>query len=455
MKKREKQPKPPKEPKKPLKCSVFNISVWSRCSAVLIYYAVFFVVFHLLFWCFFDLKTVMRALDIITTAGANEIDLDIFQKIILLLKALVVLISFFMCFRSLILFYGVLLNIKRMNNTAAMLAGVASSAAVDGPQGVGKTRTQIYTGMLAAENKLPKLLYKYYLDCPVENELEGAKKTRFLNRKKAVEFYFSDKPGANMETNENDRIPLLYSNIQVHYDGRTPYELKREHFTMDERLYESNVKILSETDNILPNTMRKKAKNKKDEDRSNDVDEFVGLDRQYTDGTLLTDTHENGSIYKSIRDCQQCVYHLVKSEYTYTPSLFKFLYNKVQNRILKKEEKTTLRDRKLALFLEKLTKTIGFTKVYYVKQDGAEGVLKKNRDLEIFILPNQVPYSYDDRDLQKNYAPEERKAQREAQAKKEQEEAERKKAEKKAEKEATSDKTEKPKGKAAPDKKSA
>ena len=405
MKKREKQPKPPKEPKKPLKCSVFNISVWSRCSAVLIYYAVFFVVFHLLFWCFFDLKTVMRALDIITTAGANEIDLDIFQKIILLLKAALVLISFFMCFRSLILFYGVLLNIKRMNNTAAMLASVASSAAVDGPQGVGKTRTQIYTGMLAAENKLPKLLYKYYLDCPVENELEGAKKTRFLNRKKAVEFYFSDKPGANMETNENDRIPLLYSNIQVHYDGRTPYELKREHFTMDERLYESNVKILSETDNILPNTMRKKAKNKKDEDRSNDVDEFVGLDRQYTDGTLLTDTHDNGSIYKSVRDCQQCVYSLLRSDYVYTPLVFKALYERQRERVLKKEEKTSKFDRKVALFLEKLVKIIGFTKIQYVKQDGAEGVLKKNRELMILVLPNQVPYSYDDRDLQQNYNP--------------------------------------------------
>lgn len=395
----------PKEPKKPLKCSVFNISVWSRCSAVLIYYTICFIVFHLLFWCFFDLKTVFRALDIITTVGANEIDLNALEKTILLLKSAIVLISFFMCLRSLVLFYGVLLNIKRMKSTAAMLAGVASSAAVDGPQGVGKTRTQIYTGMLAAENKLPKLLYKYYLDCPVENDLEGAKKTRFLNRKNAVNYYFSDEPGANMESNAENRIPLLYSNIKVHYNGRTPYELKREHFTMDERLYESNVKILSETDNILPNTMRKKAKNKADEDRSNDVDEFVGLDRQYTDGTLLTDTHENGSIYKSIRDCQQCVYHLVKSEYTYTPALIKFFYNKVYDRILKKEEKTTLRDRKLALFLEKLTKTIGFTKVYYVKQDGAEGVLKRNRDLEIFILPNQVPYSYDDRDLQKNYAP--------------------------------------------------
>lgn len=400
--------------KRPLKSDTIGLSSWSRCSYVVIYYGVCFIIFHLLFWLFFDLKTVFRALDVVTTAAANELSLNFWQKLLLFAKSLLVLLAFFMSIRSLVLFYGVLLNVKRMNDTADMLSAVASSAAVDGPQGVGKTRTQIYTGMLAAEYKLPRLLYKYYLDYPVKDELCGSKKRRFENRKKAVEYYFSTELNADGSQNAGDKIPLLYSNIKVHYNGRTPYELKREHFTMDERLYESNVKILSETDNILPNTMRKKSKGKKDNDRSNDVDEFVGLDRQYTDGTLLTDTHENGSIYKSIRDCQQCVYHLVKSEYVYTPALFKFFYNRVHAKVLKKEEKTTVRLRNLALFLERLTKIIGFTKVYYVKQDGAEGVLKKNRELEVFVLPNQVPYSYDDRDLQKNYAPGEGKNREES-----------------------------------------
>lgn len=387
------------------RADVLKMSLWSRVYAVVIYYAVFFLLFHFLFWHFFDLKTVFRALDIITTSASNEVELDTAARYVLIFKAALVLASFVLCVRSLIMFYGVLLNVYRVKKTEDMLAGVASSAAVEGPQGVGKTRMQIYTGMLKASAKLPDLLYKYYLDCPVANDLNGAKKTRFERRKEAVAFYFSEDKNTDGGTNAENKIPLLYSNIKVRYNGREPYELKREHFTMEERLYESNVKILSETDNVLPNTMRKKSRDKRDEDKANDVDEFVGLDRQYTDGTLLTDTHDNGSIYKSVRDCQQCVYSLLRSDYVYTPLVFKALYERQRERVLKKEEKISKFDRKVALLLEKLVKIIGFTKIQYVKQDGAEGVLKKNRELMILVLPNQVPYSYDDRDLQQNYNP--------------------------------------------------
>lgn len=390
MKKREKPQK---------KYRALDFRLWDYCSAAVIYYAVGAIVFTVLFWAFFNVRDVCRALDVITTAAAYEAGNGILYQFKIMLISAACVASAFLALRALLLFYGVLLNVYRMKQTNEMLCNTGSSAGVDGPQGVGKTRMQIYTAIMLATFKLPDLLYKYYIDCPIRDQLKSANTLdykRFCAREESIDFYFSQNA---------DKIPLIYSNININYRGKTPFELRQKFFTMEERIYESNIKILSESDDVLPNTLSKERMRSENREYSaaNRIDQYLGLDRQYTNGTLLSDTHENGSIYKSVRDCQQVVYHLIRSNYIYTPRILTRLYEKQKNKILESEEKTTLKQRKRVKMLEKFIKQIGFTRIYYVKQDGGEGILLKDKDLKFMTIPNQVPYSYDDRDMQKGY----------------------------------------------------
>lgn len=277
--------------------------------------------------------------------------------------------------------------------------------------------------MVLVSQKLETTCLKYFLDLPNEDNLkkEAADGNQwgyvhFKAREDAIYYYYSP--------SNNGRIPGVYGNLRITYKRKIPYELKKEHFSMIEKLYESNVKILSEADNTFANTMRKVSeKTKKDEPKdvtANKIDEFVGLDRQYTDGTLLLDTHANGSVFKSMRDAQQTVLHLTKSEYKYTPRIYKTIYKRLTAKTLsvgkaqfdymrlgkfekaKKQIKRLGRLRKMVKFIEELMRRTGFTRLYYVSENGNVR-LRSLSDERFLVLPNEVPYAYDDRILQVNY----------------------------------------------------
>ena len=150
-------------------------------------------------------------------------------------------------------------------------------------------------------------------------------------------------------------------------------------------------------------TNGKKKKENEDESRdANAVDEYVGLDRQYNDGMLLADSHANGSIFKSVRDCQQVKLHLLKSEYKYLPDWLKRRKRKLEDKILKSGLRTTIELRKQYRELEADMRSIGFTHLHYIKETGVDKLRNVSKE-EILVLPNQTPYAYNDRVLQKNY----------------------------------------------------
>lgn len=391
-------------------------------KTVFVYYTIRLIISSLCFWLPFNMRLVFRALDVIACGAAYD-GITIDEQIRLVAESSVIIADFIFFASSVILFYGVLLNIHRVNTTKDFIIETGYSVGVDGPQGVGKSRLLCYMAMVLVGQKLETTCFKYFLDIPNEENLkkEAAEGNRwgyvhYKAREDAINYYYS-------EANEG-RIPGVYGNLRITYKHKIPYELKKEHFSMLERLYESNVKILSEADNTFANTMRKVSeKAKKDEAKdvtANKIDEFVGLDRQYTDGTLLLDTHANGSVFKSMRDAQQTVLHLTRSEYKYTPRLYKRIYAGLVAKTIavgksrfddmregnfdkaKKKIKELGKLRKRVKFIEELMRRTGFTRLYYVSENGNVR-LRSMSDECFMVLPNEVPYAYDDRILQVNY----------------------------------------------------
>lgn len=374
------------------------MTVWERSKSTFIYHIIPAVFFNVVFWLFYDVRYIFRAADVITNPTILTSELP---------KAILCYVILIMAIISLDRFAGVLLSMYRIGKQDEEFKEIiGSSAGIDGVQGIGKTRLMLYIAMCVQPDKWENLQYNYFIDCPIAPGLkkehdQGHKEkyVRFLSRKESFAAYYYD----------GEHIPLIYSNIGITYKHKKERKLKFEHFAQKERLYESNIKIGSELDNMLPNKMSK-AKNKTTPGSEEDldatlIDEFSGLDRQYTDGTLLCDTHRNGALYLPIRDCQQVKFHLLESKHMYPGKIYQALFKLIKKRtVTKTREKTTLRMHRLAKWLEARSKYIGFTKIYYIKETGFESLKQRSEQL-FFILPNEVPYVYDDRNLQKDYIP--------------------------------------------------
>ena len=68
----------------------------------------------------------------------------------------------------------------------------------------------------------------------------------------------------------------------------------------------------------------------------------------------------------------------------------------------KKQIKRLGRLRKMVKLIEELMRRTGFTRLYYVSENGNVR-LRSLSDERFLVLPNEVPYAYDDRILQVNY----------------------------------------------------
>lgn len=368
------------------------MTIWERTRKTFCVYFAQAILWTVLFFVHFSFRYVFRALDVLCAITIEYAEAP---------RAILCIVIFIKMITSIDSFAGVLLNIRRVSDLDKRIREFGPSVTVDGVQRIGKTRSLIYFGMVLQKSKYEDLKYNYYVDCPFEGKLKEdfeqgnrAAYIRFLSRKDAVKAY--DNPLY---------IPLIYSNIHITYKGKHERPLVREHFTMEERLYEGNIKLASELDNMLPNTLRKVKKAEDDEMKANRIDEFAGLDAQYTGGSLFSDTHRNGALYIPIRDCQDLKIHFSRKQYMYTFKPLKRLYDKVKARIMKKGEKTSLPLAKFAKWLESEVRSIGFTKLYYLLESGPAGKTQLEKEEKFIVLPNEVPYAYDDRALQKDYYP--------------------------------------------------
>ncbi len=364
------------------------ITPWACGSKAFMYYLIWGIFWIFLYNKFFTARDFFRSLDVLFYPK------ELFNE---LPRALICLSLGGMAIYGVDVFVAVVFNMfYRLKKLIKFIEQIGSSCGIDGVQGIGKTRLILFMGMVLQYDKWIDLLYNYYIQCPIEDKLKKnydenilpEEYIRFKAQKESVEAYKSTP----------EFIPLIYSNIRLYHKGKVPRPLVREHFTQDERLYESNIKLASELDNILPNTLRKVKDSSKDELKANAIDEFVGLDRQYTNGTLISDTHRNGALYLPVRDCQQVRITLLTKKYMYTPKFLKFCYTILHKHVVEKtQENTKLFLRKICKWLEAQIKSIGFTKLPSIIKFG-----DKAEEIDI-VLPNQVPFSYNDRILQQDY----------------------------------------------------
>ena len=135
------------------------MSLWSRTSYFITWYLVNFIISSAIFFGLFNLRLVFRALDIIT----NESILFAFNSIALrlIIESLAILISFYFFLRNSVLLCGVIINVRRIRTADELLTSGGNSFGLEGEQGVGKTRTLVYSAMLLAENRAEDLCLKY------------------------------------------------------------------------------------------------------------------------------------------------------------------------------------------------------------------------------------------------------------------------------------------------------
>ena len=55
------------------------------------------------------------------------------------------------------------------------------------------------------------------------------------------------------------------------------------------------------------------------------------------------------------------------------------------------------------IWLDELIKDIGFRRFYYVRTLGAEGRMKNDKEIHDYVLPCDVPFTYDDRARRHEY----------------------------------------------------
>lgn len=389
------------------------MNIWQCTWKTIIYYLIKLVFWCVVFHVFFSFKSVFISIDIILFFIYRFVEIPFGVSCIY---------CFLKYIASIDQFLGVILNVFRVNSRWNEIAKMGFSASYDGPQGVGKTRCLVYDAFVMQKTKYRRLKFDTYVDAPAGLELEEEfdrgiqeKFVRFKARYESVVEY----------KQHPEYIDLLYSNFGIYQKGKRARELKREHFTQEERIFESNIKVGAELDNMFPNVLRKKKDASEDDQRVNLVDEYVGLDRQYTDGTLLSDTHRTKSVFISFRDCMHIKYHILEHKYIYTPKLIKKIYNRLGDKYYKKldklldeyiKEKKDMyeyiraarkykRRRAVLILLQKNIRAIGFTKIYYLLEQGAAGFSRPGKDVKMFVLANDVPYYYDDRGLQKDYLP--------------------------------------------------
>ena len=382
-----------------------------RCVwRTVLYYTVRLAIFAALYHVYFSLKDVFISVDVLLFWQYRYTEIP---------RALACLTTFIMYVISIDSLAGVFLNVARVSRRWDEIVKMGFSASYDGPQGVGKTRCLVYDAFVMQAPKYRNLKFDTYVDAPIGAKIkkdyyEGKsdKYVRFKSRFESVAEYEA----------HPEYLELIYSNFGIYRNGKKARSLKREHFTQQERIFESNIKVGAELDNMFPNVLRKK---NDIADEVNLIDEFVGLDRQYTDGVLLSDTHRTKSVFISFRDCMQVKYHLLEHEYKYTPRLLKWIYEKLGDKYFKKLDKIlekTLKEgkdieffvqkahkyrfrRAILVFFQRNIRAIGFTKIYYQLEQGAAGFSRPGKDVKFFVLANDVPYYYDDRGLQKDYLP--------------------------------------------------
>ncbi len=321
-----------------------------------------------------------------------------------LLRAVLVIFVFVLFMRSLIAFYGVLINIGRVERFNNFCASIKHSWGIFGEQGVGKTITTYYVLWLLQPLRFYELQYNVYRKIPQEDKL----KYEYVNGSKfGYRLYTVQKESLDFYNKNKDKIPLIYSPAtqKMTIDGKESYILYPEHFVKKKRLPESNMLACEEFGDMYNNSTRHKSKNgKKTEEELRQIEEnenlfkFASTHRQVSDGIMIMNDQRKGDLSIAFKGVCSLKWHLVSLNLRYKPKLIIRLKEWTKNKIVKNKEKNPKWLIRLDNVLNRVYNDIGFIKISYFEELGNEETSKVDKkDLKCYSLPCDMRFKVESR----------------------------------------------------------
>ena len=268
----------------------------------------------------------------------------------------------------------------------------------DGAPGTGKTFTSIYLSCYQAVVLWDELITQYLLHMPFAAkylyEYQQGKSTFWIAYKAvydSIKFY-----------NENGYIPCCYSNVKFMLCGKEPIPLDIKYFQQKKRFAEYNVKLVDEIAEMLPNSMRTN-NGFKDPLNVNDINNYLSLFRQFDEGHMLINDQRGGEVFIGVRAVLNVTNYLIEQRTLLSPRFLHWLYGMLVARIKKRGINTSRRLSAFLFRLDALIKDIGFRRFYYVRTLGADGRMRNDKDIHSYVLPCDVPFTYDDRARRNEY----------------------------------------------------
>ena len=268
----------------------------------------------------------------------------------------------------------------------------------DGAPGTGKTFSSIYLACYQSLLLWEELITQYLIRIPFAAQYlldyrQG--KSNFWTAYKAVwdsvKFY-----------NENGYIPCCYSNVKFVFCGKEPIPLDLKYFQQKKRFAEFNIKLLDEGAELLPNTMRTN-NGFKDPLNVNDINNYLSMFRQYDEGHIIFNDQRGKEVFNGARAVFNVTNYLIEQKTIMSPRFLRWLYGFLVGRIKKREVNTSRKLSAFLIWLDELIKDIGFRRFYYVRTLGAEGRMKNDKEIHDYVLPCDVPFTYDDRARRHEY----------------------------------------------------
>ncbi|MBE5742967.1 MAG: hypothetical protein E7360_06620 [Clostridiales bacterium] len=349
-------------------------SMLRRTYKTWVYNILALVLFSWLFFANYTIDELCYALDRFTMGDMTN-----------LIDYACIFLSFWMWFRSLMR----TINVARRTSDSIkhekeVVENPTAKRAYEGVEGTGKTLNTANDVLMLAAEADRALRLRYYLMCPFAEELKDDPDFKVV--KESVEYYNS----------HPDKLPHVMLNFKMKYEGREQYDFDMAYIDQNKRIAEGFVIGLTEAGNILPNSESRISKDpKKDKFNAKGKTEFLSLSRQFAALKMVYDEQRTGEVFLPLRSVTGQNWLLLERKKVLSPHFLIWLLDRVEDVILKREEKTGKLISKFYSKLSDLIEDIGFYVFKYTSKESiVNSVLSENNE---FVIPTDIPFEFDTR----------------------------------------------------------
>lgn len=118
---------------------------------------------------------------------------------------------------------------------------------------------------------------------------------------------------------------------------------------------------------------------------------------------MIGNDQRGGELFLGFRAVLNVTNYLIEQRMLLSPRFLQWLYALLVARIKKRGINTSRRLSAFLFRLDELIKDIGFRRFYYVRTLGADGRMKNGKEVCSYVLPCDVPFTYDDRARRNEY----------------------------------------------------